>query len=149
MKAWSSLARRLAATAAVWRCASRANSGERTSGTQIWTGRRPRARSRRRCSRTRLLLLGTRSLDDTAWLLADEQREVDLAEKRRLLDTTHDVVSASRPGAVTDAAACEAAALVAASSGHVLDPDRPPLEAVLPVDVAPPRQDRPVDGGGS
>jgi hypothetical protein len=31
-----------------WRCASAANCGERTSGTQIWTGRRPSARSRAR-----------------------------------------------------------------------------------------------------
>lgn len=41
MNAWSSLACRLVATAADWRCASRRNSGERTSGTQICTGRSP------------------------------------------------------------------------------------------------------------
>lgn len=55
MKAWSSAARSLAATAADWRRASRSNSADRTSGTQICTGRSPWARSRRRCSRTRAL----------------------------------------------------------------------------------------------
>lgn len=73
--------------------------------------------------------MGTRSLDDSAWLLADDRREVELAEKRRLLDTAHDVVSASHPGAVTDAATAEAADLLSAASGQSLDPDRPPLEA--------------------
>src|SRR5271170_1631068 len=34
------------------RCASDRKAGERTSGTQIWIGRRPCSRSRARCSRT-------------------------------------------------------------------------------------------------
>src|SRR5260370_20137872 len=38
--------------AADWRCASERKAGERTSGTQIWIGRRPYARSRSRCART-------------------------------------------------------------------------------------------------
>ncbi len=53
MNSWSSAAATLAATARDWRCASSANPGARTSGTQIWTGRRPCALSRARCSRTR------------------------------------------------------------------------------------------------
>jgi hypothetical protein len=52
MNSWSSAATTLAATARDWRCASSANPGARTSETQIWTGRRPWARSRARCSRT-------------------------------------------------------------------------------------------------
>lgn len=51
--AWSSASPSLAATAADWRCASATNSGARTSGTQIWTGRRPWRRNRSRCWRTR------------------------------------------------------------------------------------------------
>src|SRR5260370_4731941 len=38
--------------AADWRCAARLKEGARTSGTQIWTGRRPCRRSRSRCWRT-------------------------------------------------------------------------------------------------
>lgn len=53
MKAWSSRAKALAATACDWRCASAANSDERTSGTQIWIGRMPWARSRARWLLTR------------------------------------------------------------------------------------------------
>jgi len=54
-KAWSSALCSLAATALAWRCASAANPGARTSGTQICTGRSPWARKRARCSATRCL----------------------------------------------------------------------------------------------
>src|SRR5439155_14158241 len=53
MNAWSSAACGLAATAADWRCASAAKSGERVSGTQIWIGRNPCRRSRSRYPLTR------------------------------------------------------------------------------------------------
>lgn len=52
MKAWSATSMGLAATARDWRCASSKNAGERTSGTQTGTGRRPCERNRCRCSRT-------------------------------------------------------------------------------------------------
>ena len=52
MNAWSSNAWALPATAADWRWASLRKAAERTSGAQIWTGRRPCFRSRLRCSRT-------------------------------------------------------------------------------------------------
>jgi len=45
MNAWSSSACGLLATASDWRRASAMNSGESTSGTQIWIGRNPRRRS--------------------------------------------------------------------------------------------------------
>lgn len=73
--------------------------------------------------------MGSRSLDGAAWLLADERREAQLAEKRRLLDTARDAVSATASGVIADAAAAEAAALVGAASGHPLTLDRSPLEA--------------------
>ena len=41
MKAWSSPACSLCATASDCRCVSASKAGERTSGTQIWIGRRP------------------------------------------------------------------------------------------------------------
>ena len=56
--------------------------------------------------------MGTRSLDLGAWLVDDEDREAQLAYKRRLLAERRDVVVASVPG--TEAAAAEAAALVGA-----------------------------------
>ena len=51
-KAWSSRACGLAATASDCRRASARNAGDRTSGTQIWIGRKPCARSRSRWLRT-------------------------------------------------------------------------------------------------
>jgi len=54
MKAWSPSAASPAATARDCRCASAAKPSAVTSGTQICTGRRPCARSRARCARTRL-----------------------------------------------------------------------------------------------
>ena len=52
MNSWSSRAWLLRAAASDCRCASAAKAGERTSGTQIWIGRRPCWRSRARCART-------------------------------------------------------------------------------------------------
>jgi len=52
MKPWSARARLLLATASDCRRAFAAKLGDRTSGTQIWTGRNPSARSRTRCART-------------------------------------------------------------------------------------------------
>src|SRR4051794_20646998 len=56
--------------------------------------------------------MGTRSLDLADWLIEDDERETQLAYKRRLLAERHDVVSASRPG--SEAAAAEAATLIGA-----------------------------------
>lgn len=53
MKAWSSLSYALWATASDCRCACAAKRLDRTSGTQIWMGRRPAARSALRCFCTR------------------------------------------------------------------------------------------------
>jgi hypothetical protein len=55
-KAWSSSAAGLLATRVDWRCASRSKPGAFTSGTQIWMGRSPCARSRARWLRTRSLM---------------------------------------------------------------------------------------------
>lgn len=57
--------------------------------------------------------MGTRALDEASWLLPDEHRDDDLAEKRRLLADVPDVVVAITPDATTAAAVEEAAALVA------------------------------------
>lgn len=73
--------------------------------------------------------MGTRALAEAAWLVADDRREDELAQKRRLLDTAPDVVSARRPGAAVTEACHEAAELVASRCGRSLDADRPPLEA--------------------
>src|SRR6202012_5678203 len=54
-RSWAAWA--LAATACDCRCASARKDDARTSGTQIWIGRRPWARSRSRCSCT-LILVG-------------------------------------------------------------------------------------------
>lgn len=73
--------------------------------------------------------MGTRSLDESAWLLVDERRAGELAYKRQLLFTVPEVVSACLPGAEVDAACAELAALITSTTDHVLDGDRPPLEA--------------------
>src|SRR5207245_2518339 len=54
-KSWSSCSPALLATSSDWRCAWRANLGERTSGTQSWIGLIPRRRNRARWARTLLL----------------------------------------------------------------------------------------------
>lgn len=71
--------------------------------------------------------MGTRALDESSWLLADDERVDQLALKRALLAEVHDDVVASLPGA--EAAAQETAELIAAATGLVLDEGRPPLEA--------------------
>jgi len=55
--------------------------------------------------------MGTRALDEASWLLVDDERDDQLAEKRRLLADHHDVVAGALPG--SEAAAEEAARLVA------------------------------------
>lgn len=71
--------------------------------------------------------MGTRSLPDDSWPPQDDEHGAQVAWKRTLLDTEHDVVSAACPSA--GAAIDEAVRLVAASTGSVLDATRPPLEA--------------------
>ena len=56
--------------------------------------------------------MGLRTIDEADWLVPDERRAVELAEKARLLAERHDEVFAALPGA-TDAGA-EALALVTA-----------------------------------
>lgn len=74
--------------------------------------------------------MSTRSLDGSAWLMADAQRDTQLAEKRRLLGAIPDAVSATLPGTIVQAAAAEAGELVSAASGQQpLESDRAPLEA--------------------
>lgn len=71
--------------------------------------------------------MGTRSMPEGRWLVADERREVELARKRELLEAAHDVVAGSTPGGRV--AAGEAAQLVSRAVGSPLDPGRVPLEA--------------------
>lgn len=73
--------------------------------------------------------MGTRALVEDRWLLVDERRTDELARKRALLDTAHDVVSATLSGDAARDAAGEAADVVAAAAGRPLDPTLPPLEA--------------------
>lgn len=73
--------------------------------------------------------MGTRALDESSWLVADDRRDVELAAKRRLLDTAPAVVSAKTAGAAVADACAEAAALVAAAAGVALEARRSPLEA--------------------
>ena len=71
--------------------------------------------------------MGTRSLPEQDWLIADGSRAEELALKDRLLRSARDEVSVCLPGA--EAAATEAAELVARATGVDLDRARPPLEA--------------------
>jgi hypothetical protein len=63
--------------------------------------------------------MGTRALRADEWLLVDEDRDDQLALKRALLRDAHDVVAAFGPG--SDAAASEAASLVASAAGVSLE----------------------------
>ena len=73
--------------------------------------------------------MGTRGLDPAAWLLVDEHRGSQLAEKRTLLATAHDTVVAVEDDPRARAVAEEAAEVVAAASGRPLPRDGRPLEA--------------------
>ena len=55
--------------------------------------------------------MGTRTLDVADWLVVDDERDAQLAEKRRILAERHDVVAGALPG--SEDAATEAARLVA------------------------------------
>lgn len=54
--------------------------------------------------------MGLRAVDEADWLVVDDRRPAELAEKARLLDEPHDEVFAALPG--TEAAGAEALALV-------------------------------------
>ena len=76
--------------------------------------------------------MGTRALDEKAWLLpADADAPAQLAMKRDLLATAHDVVSGTSGSDAMIAAARETAELVGATTGKslALAPGAPPLEA--------------------
>lgn len=83
------------------------------------------------------LTMGLRKVDESAWLLPDERRDAELAERDHLLAERHEEVMAARIGAGTEAAGAEVLELVRAwfrsyRPGLVLD-DAPsdvhPLEA--------------------
>jgi Haem-dependent oxidative N-demethylase, alpha subunit-like len=71
------------------------------------------------------LRMGTRALGAEPWLLADGDRDAQLALKRRLYEERADEVHAARPG--TEAATEEARDLVLAAAGTRADPSRPAL----------------------
>src|SRR4051812_47631424 len=73
--------------------------------------------------------MGTRSLPESGWLIRDDDAAAQLRRKRDLLEHHHDVVSATTATHGAEAAAREAAELVARACGAALAPDRPPLEA--------------------
>ena len=73
--------------------------------------------------------MGTRALAAGDWLLEDEHRAAELAQKVRLLRDHHEVVVASTGEPAVVAAAVEAADLVATATGRRLDADVAPLVA--------------------
>lgn len=75
------------------------------------------------------LAMGTRSLDPTAWLLADDDRDRDLARKAALLAERHDEVFAALDLPIVDAAATEVLRLVVAATGGRAEPHVHPLDA--------------------
>lgn len=76
------------------------------------------------------LNMGTRGLDVSAWLLADEDIERDLALKARLLTERHDEVFAALQTPAVHEASLEVLALVEAASGqHSRDRSLHPLDA--------------------
>lgn len=70
--------------------------------------------------------MGLRAVDEADWLVVDDRREDELAEKARLLSERHDEVFAALPG--TDAAGAEALGLI---SGW-LATHRPDLTSIAP-----------------
>lgn len=73
--------------------------------------------------------MGTRALQESAWLLVDEHRDAELDRKRRLVDERPEVVVASTPG--SEDADAEVAELIGAATDRPLDasPSRPALVA--------------------
>lgn len=70
--------------------------------------------------------MGTRALDESRWLAPDDERDVQLAQKRDLLDHARGDVVVTGPG--VEAACSEVAQLVSVATGEAPDPSRPPLE---------------------
>ena len=75
------------------------------------------------------LTMGTRGLDPAAWLLADDDRERDLALKEELLATRHAEVFAALDSPAVAAASGEVLELVVAATGHDPDVSLHPLDA--------------------
>ena len=73
--------------------------------------------------------MGTRALDASRWLVADECRDAELAIKRRLVEQRPEVVIASLGGNEVGDADADVADAVAAAIGRPLEPGRPPLVA--------------------
>ncbi len=74
-------------------------------------------------------VMGTRALDEGAWLLADDDRDRDLALKQQLLAERHDEVFAALDTPTVAAASEEVRALVAAATGATTDATLHPLDA--------------------
>jgi hypothetical protein len=75
------------------------------------------------------LAMGTRGLDTATWLVADEEREADLALKAELLTSRHDEVFAALDSPAVAAASHEVLDLVVEASGATPDPRLHPLDA--------------------
>ena len=71
--------------------------------------------------------MGTRALEESAWLVADERRFAELVAKRRLVDEHRDVVVAFLPG--SEDAGAEGAAAISAATSSPLDEGLPALVA--------------------
>jgi hypothetical protein len=75
------------------------------------------------------LAMGTRALDPSTWLVADEDRDRDLAWKAELLAERHAEVFAALASPAVLAGSTELCALVAGDTGARPDPDLHPLDA--------------------
>lgn len=75
------------------------------------------------------LTMGTRGLDPVAWLLADDDRNRELALKGDLLATRHEDVFAALDSPAVVAASQEVLALIVAATGAEADPSLHPLNA--------------------
>lgn len=75
------------------------------------------------------LAMGTRGLDPASWLIADDQRDVELALKVDLLTTRHDEVFAAIDSPAVDAASREVLDLVITATGSGVPQAPHPLDA--------------------
>ena len=75
------------------------------------------------------LTMGTRGLDEAAWLAPDADHQRDLAWKLELLATRHDEVFAALASPAVDAASTEVLELVVGATGRAPDPALHPLDA--------------------
>jgi hypothetical protein len=73
--------------------------------------------------------MGTRALDERAWLLTDEDHARDLADKARLLEERHDEVFAALDSDAVRRASAEVLHLVVEATGAAPAPDLHPLDA--------------------